>query len=228
VQAVGYADLEQETMTAYEIGYTGVVRQRATVTASIYWNRTEDAILFTQTQRYSSTTPPPGWPLPPVTLDLIAAAGSPLPSEFSYRNLGTVKDRGVELGVEGVISRVFSAYTNYSYQFEPQTVGVPLTEINLPPRHRVNAGVNVSYGRTFGSLSVSFTDEAFWQDVLDVRFHGETEPYTLVNGSAGMRWANNRIVTSVKVLNLANRAVMQHVLGDVLKRQVVAEVAFGF
>jgi hypothetical protein len=35
-------------------------------------------------------------------------------------------------------------------------------------------------------------------------------------------------VTSVKALNLANRAVMQHVLGDVLKRQGVAEVAFGF
>ena len=34
-------------MTAYEIGYTGVLAQRATVTAAVYWNTTDDAIFFT-------------------------------------------------------------------------------------------------------------------------------------------------------------------------------------
>ena len=47
-RAVGNADLEQETMTAYEIGYTGVLNRRATVTAAVYWNTTDDAIFFTQ------------------------------------------------------------------------------------------------------------------------------------------------------------------------------------
>src|SRR5687767_15276778 len=46
VAAVGNADLRQETLTAYELGYTGVINNRATVTAAVYWNETEDAINF--------------------------------------------------------------------------------------------------------------------------------------------------------------------------------------
>jgi hypothetical protein len=43
-----------------------------------------------------------------------------------------------------------------------------------------------------------------------------------------VRWAGERVVTSVKILNLANQEVMQHIFGDVLKRQVVGEVRFTF
>ena len=44
----------------------------------------------------------------------------------------------------------------------------------------------------------------------------------------GVRFADERVTTSVKVTNLANQEVMQHVFGDVLKRQVVGEVRVGF
>ena len=47
IRADGNPDLKQETMTAYEIGYTGVIRNRATVSAAVYWNNTEDGIYFT-------------------------------------------------------------------------------------------------------------------------------------------------------------------------------------
>jgi hypothetical protein len=82
--------------------------------------------------------------------------------------------------------------------------------------------------RYLGTLSVSFTDEAYWQDVLDARFVGSTDSYTLINGSVGLKWADARAVTSVKVTNLANREVMQHIFGDVLRRSVVSEVRFSF
>jgi len=35
-------------------------------------------------------------------------------------------------------------------------------------------------------------------------------------------------VTSIKVTNLANEEIMQHVFGDVIKRQIVGELRFGF
>jgi len=39
---------------------------------------------------------------------------------------------------------------------------------------------------------------------------------------------NSRLTTSMKVVNLTNEEVQQHVFGDILKRQVVGEVKVGF
>ena len=49
-------------MTAYEVGYTGVIRNRATVSAAVYWNNTEDGIYFTPVAVYRPANPPPTWP----------------------------------------------------------------------------------------------------------------------------------------------------------------------
>ena len=57
---------------------------------------------------------------------------------------------------------------------------------------------------------------------------GTTKAYTLVNGGFGVRWSQNRVTTSVKVINLANQDVQQHVFGDILKRQVVGEMRVRF
>ena len=75
---------------------------------------------------------------------------------------------------------------------------------------------------------MSYTGEAYWQDVLDARYAATTEAHTLINGAFGVRWAGDRLVTSVKVTNLTNEDVLQHVFGDVLKRQVVGEARLTF
>jgi hypothetical protein len=75
---------------------------------------------------------------------------------------------------------------------------------------------------------VNFTDEAYWQDVLDLRFAGVTDAFTLVNAGFGVRWADERITTGIKVTNLGNEEVQQHIFGDILRRSVVGEVRFGF
>ena len=43
-----------------------------------------------------------------------------------------------------------------------------------------------------------------------------------------MRWAEDRLTTSIKVTNLNNADVQQHIFGDFMKRQVVGEVRFAF
>jgi outer membrane receptor protein involved in Fe transport len=230
VRAIGNPNLQQETLTAFEVGYTGVVKNRATVTAAVYWNETDHSINFAQSARYGITNPPPRWPLPPGVLEVIATAGSPLPSEFTYVNLGTYRDRGVELGVDAAVNQYVNVFGNYSYQWDPDPAeaNFNLAELNLPPNNRFNAGFNFSYSRFLGNLAVNYTDEAFWQDVLDARFHGTTDAYTLINGGFGVRWADDKVVTSIKVNNLANEEVLQHIFGDVMRRQIIGEVRLTF
>ena len=230
IRAVGNPELEQETMTAYEIGYTGVVAGRATLTGSVYWNNTEDGIYFTPSQFYTPAGPPPG--LTPFAVGALASVGVFLPSQFTYLNLGKIKDKGVELGVDTALNRFVNVFANYSYQWMPEVEDLPagtsIADINWPSENRFNAGVNFNASRYLGNLSVNYTDDAYWQDVLDARFAGTTEAYTLVNAAFGVRWLGDRVTTSLKVTNLANEDVQQHIFGDIFKRQVVGEVRFGF
>jgi iron complex outermembrane receptor protein len=234
IGAIGNPDLKQETMTAYEVGYTGIIRKRATVTAAAYWNTTKDGIYFTPNAFYGALNPPPGWPLPPAVLALLAVNNPPviLPSRFTYLNLGKIKDKGIELGVDGAVNRYLNVFTNYSYQWMPEIadfpVGTGIADINWPAKNRFNAGFDFSYQRLLGNLSVNHTDSAYWQDVLDVRFAGSTKPYTIVSTAVGVRWARDKVVTSLKVTNLANQEVQQHIFGDIVKRQVVGEARFTF
>jgi len=232
IRAVGNPDLKQESMTAYEVGYTGVIRNRATVTAAFYYNVTDDGIFFTPDQFYSAAAAPPG--LPPVIVGALATLNPPvlLPSRFTYLNLGRIKDKGFEAGVDAAMNRYVNVFANYSYQAKPIAEDLPppstINDINWPAKNRFNAGFDFNYSHFLGNLSVNFTDDAYWQDVLDIRYAGTTNDFTLVNGTFGVRWLGDRITTSVKVVNLGNQQVQQHIFGDIIKRQVVGEIRYSF
>jgi hypothetical protein len=128
-----------------------------------------------------------------------------------------------------LITNNFSAFVNYSWQGDPDPENAAdARELNQPPTNRVNVGANVNYDRFLGNFSVTYQDEAFWQDVLDARFHGTTDAHTLVNAGVGVRFAGDRLTTSVKIVNLTNEEIQQHVFGDVLKRQIVGELKVRF
>lgn len=228
IRAIGNEDLVETSLNAYEIGYTGTIANRATISAAFYVNDTKNDIFFTQTARYSAANPPPRWPLPPIVLELLAAAGSPLPSEFTYLNFGKVRDKGIELGLNLAVDRNVSAFANYSYQADPIPTGFDKSELNLPPNNRFNVGINFDYDRWLGDFSVNYTDDAYWQDVLDARYHGPTKAFTLVNGGVGVRFADRKVTATVKVNNLFNVDAQQHIFGDILKRQIAGELKFQF
>jgi iron complex outermembrane receptor protein len=214
VRAVGNATLRQETLNAYEVGYTGAVRN-VNVTASVYWNHTKDGIYFTPVAAYTAANPPPTWPpvLPTAILSLLAMRTPPvvLPAQFTYLNLGKIRDKGIELGFDTSLNRYMNVFANYSYQWMPEVEDLPpgtsINDINWPAENRFNAGVDFSYSRFLGNLSVNFTDEAYWQDVLDLRYAGVTDDFTLVNAGFGVRWLDERVTTSIKVTNLGNQDV---------------------
>jgi outer membrane receptor protein involved in Fe transport len=246
VAAVGNEDLVEQQVDAFEVAYTGVIAKRATVTAAFYYNKSKDDIFFTQVGRYRALSPPPGWltklaivgettarglleALPPAcTAGLTAPCISGgLPSNYTYLNLGTVRDKGLELGVDAAVNRALNVFANYSYQWKPDP-DFDISEVNLPPTNRVNAGFNFTQGRYLGNMSVSYQDDAYWQDVLDSRFHGSTDSYTQVNGAFGVRWMNDKLTTTIKFNNLFDEEIQSHVFGDILRRQVIGELRVQF
>jgi len=239
VRAVGNEDLVETSLNAYEIGYTGEIGTRTTVSAAFYVNDTKNDIFFTQSASYTSANPPPGWPLPPIVLDILIAQGAfgdgcapapgcGLPSGYTYLNLGKVRDKGVELGLNVAVNRNVSAFANYSYQADPVPTGFDVSELNLPANNRFNVGILLDYDRFLGDFSVNYTDDAYWQDVLDARYHGPTKAFTLVNGGFGVRFAERKVTATIKVNNLFNVEAQQHVFGDILKRQIAGELKFQF
>ncbi|HSC29515.1 MAG TPA: TonB-dependent receptor [Vicinamibacterales bacterium] len=227
VNIVGNPDLDEQLMDAFEIGYSAAVG-RAVVSAAFYTNWVKNEILFTEdtTGRYTAANPPANWPLPPGAINLLP--GRSLPGRFTYLNFGRSTQQGFELGVQSPINANVDVFANYSWQGEPDPKDFDLSELNLPPTNRFNAGVAFNRGRFHGNLSVSFTDDAFWQDVLDARYSGTTDAYTLVNGGFGVRWADDRVTTSIKIVNLGNVDAQQHIFGDTTKRQIVGEVRVQF
>jgi iron complex outermembrane receptor protein len=228
IRSVGNPDLQEQSLDAFEIGYTGNAGRRTTLSAAFYVNRSKNDIFFTEvtSARYTALNPPPGWPLPAAVIALIP--GASFPARFTYLNFGRVTQRGFELGIDSNPHRSLNAFANYSWQGEPEPDGFDISELNLPAEHRVNVGFSVNYQRFLGNLSVNYSSDAFWQDVLDARYHGTTDGYTLVNGGFGVRWMDDQVTTSIKVINLANQDVQQHVFGDVLKRQVIGELRVSF
>lgn len=236
IRPVGNPDLKETSLDAYEVGYTGVLRSRTVVSAAYYLNKTTNDIFFTENRnlRWTSANPPPNWAngkLPTAFVDAVAAASGQagFPASFTYRNFGKTTQKGLELGLDSSVNEFFNLFANYSYQAKPKPDGFDISELNLPAKNRFNIGGGFTYARLLGNLSVSYSDSAFWQDVLDDRYHGTTKAYTLVNGGFGVKWGkNDRLTTSIKATNLANDDVQQHVFGDIIKRQVVGELRVQF
>ncbi len=230
IHPYGDQDLTETTLDAYEIGYTGVVGRQVLVSAAFYVNKTKNDIFFTEVPntRWTASNPPPGWPLPPGAIT-IATGGAGFPAQFTYLNFGKTTQKGVEFGVDTPVNKYVGLSVNYSYQADPEPEGFDISELNLPPNNRFNIGTTINYNRYFGAFSVGYTGDAFWQDVLDDRYHGTTDAYTLVNGSFGVHWGpKDRLTATLKATNIANQKIQQHVFGDIIKAQVVGELRVQF
>ena len=227
VESFGDPHLHEEDLTAYEVGYIGQFGP-VTAGAALYRTDTQNMIQFAQVENYTSANPPPGWPLPPVVLDGLAAVGSGLPSRYTYVNYAGVVDKGLELSFETRLTPSLAAFANYSWQAEPEPDGFDKNELNLQAIHRFNAGASFVRGRLFSSASTNYVSQARWQDVFSQGLQGWTEPYLMLNAALGMRSGDGQMDVALRVTNLLNADIRQHVFGDVIKRTVKGEVHFRF
>ncbi|MEO1367955.1 MAG: TonB-dependent receptor, partial [Acidobacteriota bacterium] len=226
---------QEEQLTAYELGYVGTFNGGKTVvTAAIYRNELEDATDFFQAASYDPSNPPPGWPpllfdilLPQQVLDA-ALVGLNLPSLFSYRNVGEEINEGLEFSLDYRPNLTWSFKFNYSFQEEPELEGLNPGERNIPPEHRANVGLSYNGDRWFFDANANYVDEAFWTDVLDSRFWGTTDDYTIVNLSVGWRLMDEKVTLSILGNNIFDEDAQQHIFGDIISRKIVGQVRFEF
>jgi outer membrane receptor protein involved in Fe transport len=244
-RTVGNPDLVPESLMAYEVGYQGTVGGKTRLGFSLYLNDTDHVISSAQAAQteallgynpnYTSENPPPGWPLPPQFIDLLATQGIELPALVKTVNLGKMRNKGIEASVQHAFRPWLTAFANYSYQALPEILTpptdphyIPPVSVSVPPKNRYNLGFTLDHPRYVGSVSVSHADRAFFTDVLDERYYGYADAYTLVNAAAGVRWHGGRVTTTLKATNLLNDDIRQHNFGDFLKRTLLAEVRLGF
>lgn len=231
----GNEDLKEQSLNAYEVGYSATVANgRASLGAAFYINDSKGEFYWSQAASYTSQNPPPGWMLPPFVLDALIASnafgpGMGLPSQILSANRGKVRSKGLELNADARFSRYVSGHANYSWQARPESKGFDVFGINHPPRHRFNAGVDFDYGRYLGNASVGYVGSAYWNDVINVLYSGPSKAYTTVSVSGGVRWGENwRYAAMLKIFNLANVQVQNHIYGDIIKRQIAGEFQVRF
>jgi outer membrane receptor protein involved in Fe transport len=220
ITTVGNRDLRPQTIDAIEAGYSGLVGAGVTISASVYRQRSRDVINLMTASLYGSSDPPPGWPLPPAVLD-----GLSLPKLFRWGSAGNLSESGVEVGVDWPVARGISGSANYSFQSRPDVTGADggaPPPVNIPPHDRVNFSLSASRQRFLGSLTVSYTDRAFWTDVLAIQ--GWSSRFWLVGATAGVNFKGDRATWSIKGTNLTDRPVQHHIFGDLIRRRVLTEL----
>ena len=57
-------------------------------------------------------------------------------------------------------------------------------------------------------------------------YHGYTDAYTLLNATAGIKFADGKAQFSLRGINLLNQEVLQHIYGDLMRISVMAELRF--
>jgi outer membrane receptor protein involved in Fe transport len=229
----GNPDLVEESLQAYELGYVGNFADgKGTVTVAVYRNELTDGIDFFPSEYYDSSNPPPGWPLPPFVptpFGLIGTVpGGTFPALFTYRNIGQQINEGFEFSLDHRPNASWRWGFNYSYQNEPKiSAEIEPGTINIPAENRFNLSLAYNGEKLYSNLNVNYVDEAFWTDVLDARFHGFTEAYTMVNLSVGFHF-NDKVTLSVIGVNIFDDEVLQHIFGDIISRKVTGQISFKF
>lgn len=216
----GNRKLDPEVMRAVELGLTTAVGSRATFSVTTYYNLLRGSVRFVEVESYGPSSPPPGWPLP---TEFVPA----VPKTLSWLNIGTVRDRGLELSGRAYLGNGLSTRASYSYQAAPKLVRsdsrFPL-QLNRPPTHRASVGLVVDQSAWRGSFDAAYTDVAYWSDILDSRFWGTTSAYVMANARLDYRLPGRSATLGVSGTNLLNRRIKQHVFADVVPRQISAQL----
>ncbi|HXY39366.1 MAG TPA: TonB-dependent receptor, partial [Vicinamibacteria bacterium] len=177
--------------------------------------------------------------LSPILMGVLAQLPPPygpilLPSKVAtYLNLGPLRYRGFEASVQHRVNGEWSLFGNYSWQDTPKVltaaadqIQYPINEVTVPAKNRFNLGVTYNSRRFLGDLNLSYSDKAFWNDVLNEPYWGYTNSYTMLNATFGVKLADGKLGISLRGTNLLNQDIQQHIYGDLIRRSVVAELRY--
>ena len=212
-KTLGNLDLEMEELDAIELGYAGKVTDRVSLSATLYRQELENNIRFFPVDFYDGSEA--GWPCadppPPFTAET-----------YSFVNIGTVREQGLELGLHAQIDEHWWLRASYAWRDDPKVTDADpaLLQLNRSPEHEAAVGVGYDGDLWSGWLDFNYTDEAYWSDVLTPEFWGWTDDYLLVNARLARRFPGSGLELAVQATNLLDERVKQHVFGDIISRKV--------
>ena len=223
ITTIGNQDLGPQTIDAFEIGYNGVVGRRLTLNASVYHQRSKGVINLTTAEFYGSAQSA-AWMATPSA----RAGRTGFTETLPVAERGRIcRSRDSRPGVDWPIAAGFSGSANYSFQSHPDVTGInggAPPPVNIAPHHRVNLSLSGTHRRLVGSFTASYTDRAFWTDVLAIQ--GWTDRFWLIGATAGLNFKGDRFTWLVKGTNLADRPIQHHIFGDIIQRRVMTELRF--
>lgn len=250
VLGLGDPAMRVETISAVELGYTGVLGRRAFVTVDLYRNEIDDfvtdLILRFQPElggninsTFGAYAPPaslPG-PLQELLLQQLqlglqdqfffltnAPDGSPILAPVSHTNFGRVRSEGAEVGFHysGERWRGDLAWSRFDYEVERELAASPLVP-NTPP-DQVSAGVSYLGERFDASLRLRHAESFRWNGG---GVAGPVPAYDVV-GLNGNWMIDESWQVGLDVANLLDEHHYQSFGGDRLRRRALAYVRFGW
>lgn len=194
VSNVGNPNLKEESLTAYEVAYTGTFNDKTTFGVALYRNDTNDNINFASI--LPSTSNPAG--IPPFDVYTTANApallgitttGQPVPGTLigflaqiaplirpivippfprtvsTYLNLAGTRQEGVELSLDHRFNSKVSMNVNYSYQKTPEILAPESGQIAYPVEElAVPAKSRFNAGINFNTEKVTGSAQVNYQD----------------------------------------------------------------
>ena len=139
-----------------------------------------------------------------------------------------MREQGLELGVHVRFDPKWWLRASYAWRDDPKISDADpaLLQLNRAPENEAAVGVGYDSETWSGWFDVSYTDEAFWSDVLTPDFWGTTDDYVLVNARIARAFPGTGIEVALQATNLLDERVKQHVFGDIISRKVSLSVKY--
>ena len=254
VKALGNVDLELEEITSFEIGYQGILSDKAYLTVDYYSNELTNFISdLTQNPivgplglegfvnpNFGGYAPPSTHPLPDLLVGTLQGAlgplfaflsnnvdGTPIFALASYGNAGQVDSQGIDLGLNYYATPNWTIDFSYSwFDFEIKDTG-GFAESNLlanAPEGKASVGVTYRNDRAMVSLKGRWVDDFEWSAGA---FRGPVESYETF-ALTGTYDATDVITVGVNITNLFDDEHYQSFGGDLLTQRALGYITFNW
>ncbi len=251
VLAVGNKDLEVEETKTIELGYTGILSQRAFLTLEYYRSENENfitdlvpnvgTVLGRANPNFGPYAPPSTLPaagqaallaalqrsLPAATFAILSnnVDGSPILAARSYTNFGQVDTEGVDLGLN-VFGRggwrYQLAYSWFDFEIQDPIPGLDQILIPNSPSHKFSIGVTYVGKRLDATLGFRWSDEFRW---VVGPFQGQVRDY--YTADFGFNYAlTEAFKVGASVANVTNNKHWEAFGGDLIGRRALVHMGY--
>ncbi len=247
IVSVGNDDLALESTRMFEIGYSGILAEKAYLTLDYYNGRNYNFITDLIPQLDASGTrtnpdygpyqPPADHPAPQVLLGALRASlpprlfailsnnldATPLFVARSYANFGRVDTQGIDVGLRYYFLDGGSFSFTYSwFDWESKDPDSPLADQLLPntPENKLAAGIAYSTAKWDAAFDVRWVDEFRWSVGA---FKGNVLAYATADVRGNYNFTEHFGV-GVNVANLFDEEHWESFGGDLLGRRALVNV----